>query len=112
MARERQSLQQSTELLRCDASVLEDLPEQLRADSFGVMRGEEHRPAVLMRQEPMTSTSAGLAETGPHKCGEDATGRKLREPTHRSGGDFDLDGHQWLSRGLLTLVAKRIHVEL
>ena len=60
----------------------------------------------------MTSTSAGLAETGPKKRGQDPTCRKLWKPGHRSGGDFDLDGHQWLSRGLLTLVAKRIDVEL
>jgi len=60
----------------------------------------------------MTSTSADLAETGPQKCGQDTTCRKLWEPSHRSGGNFDLDGHQWLSRGLLTLVAKRIYVEL
>ena len=60
----------------------------------------------------MTSTSSSLAETRPQKRGQDPTRRKLREPGHRSGGDFDLDGHQWLSRGLLTLVAKRIDVEL
>jgi hypothetical protein len=60
----------------------------------------------------MTSTSARLAETGPQKRGQDPTGRKLWEPGHRSGGDFDLDGHQRLSRGLLTLIAKRIDVEL
>ncbi len=105
-------LHQSTELLRCDASVLEDLRQQLRSDSFGVMRGEEHRPAVLVHEEPMTSTSAGLAETGLQKRGQHPTCRKLWKPGHRSGGDFDLDGHQWLSRGLLPLVAKRIDIEL
>lgn len=76
------------------------------------MHGEEHRPAVLVYEEPMTSTSAGLAETGPQKRGQHPACRKLWEPSHRSGGNFDLDGHQWLSRGLLTLVAKRIYVEL
>jgi hypothetical protein len=76
------------------------------------MHSEEHRPAVLVHEEPMTSTAAGLAETGLQKRGQDPTRRKLWEPGHRSGGDFDLDGHQWLSRGLLTLVAKRIDVEL
>jgi len=54
----------------------------------------------------MTSTSAGLAESGPQKRGQHPTGGKLREPSHRSGGDFDLDGHKRLSRRLLSLVPK------
>ena len=60
----------------------------------------------------MTSTSAGLAESGPQKRSQNPTCRKLWEPRHLSGGDFDLDGYQWLSRGLLTLVAKRLDLEL
>ena len=76
------------------------------------MNGEEHRPAVLVHEEPMTSTSAGLMEAGPQKRSQYPTCGKLRKPRHRSGGDFDLDGHKRLSRRLLTLVPKRIYVEL
>jgi hypothetical protein len=99
-------LDQPTELLRRDASIFEDLPEKLRSDPFCVVNGEKHRPAVLVHKEPMTSTSAGLAESGAQKRGQNPTGGKLREPSHRSGGDFDLDGHKRLSRRLLTLVPK------
>lgn len=47
-----------------------------------------------VHEEAMTSTSAGLGETGPQQRGQDPTGPKLWEPSHRSGGNFDLGGYQ------------------
>jgi len=60
----------------------------------------------------MTATSAHLAEAGARQRGKHPTCGKLGEPSHRSGSDFDLDRHQWLSGRLLSLASQRVDIEL
>ncbi len=92
--------------------IFQNFRQELRADTFRFVGGEQHPPAVLVHEEPVAAMSARLLKTGTQQRGQDSARGKLGESRHLSGGDFDFDGDERLSRRFLALAPQRVHVEL